>query len=70
MEIAHVNCPFCQEDLEVEQPKNYAPVFHFCTQCNKRFIVERAVKGFTVLTEQDAPCCSNPECRDLEMADD
>lgn len=67
MEIVHVICPYCKEGLDVEQHENYSPVFHTCLKCNKRFIVERSLKGFDVFTEQDAPCCSNPECREIEM---
>jgi hypothetical protein len=61
-------CPHCQTDTSIELPDNYAPVFVFCTHCHEKFIVERRAQGFDVFTEWGAPRCSNPDCREIEMA--
>jgi uncharacterized protein (DUF983 family) len=62
-----VNCPFCGQEMTVDQPDDYSPVFHHC-QCGERFIVERTQSGVDVMKEGEAPCCSNPECRCIEIS--
>lgn len=68
MSAETAQCPYCQIHTPIELPNNYAPVFVFCDNCHKKFIVERRREGFDVFTEVDAPRCSNPDCREIEMA--
>jgi hypothetical protein len=62
-----VSCPYCQQDTPIEMPENYAPVYSICEACEKKIIVDRLAEGFQVLTREGAPCCSDPDCRDIEM---
>jgi hypothetical protein len=48
-------------------PANYAPVYAYCKSCSKKFIVERLAKGIQVMTREEAPCWSDPDCRAIEM---
>jgi hypothetical protein len=61
-------CPYCQAHTAIELPINYAPVFVYCGSCGKKFIAERRAQGFAVFTAEKAPCCSDPDCREIEMA--
>lgn len=65
--IEKTNCPYCQNRTPVELPENYEPVYAHCDVCSKKFIVERLAEGFEALTLENAPCCSDPDCRDLEL---
>ena len=60
-------CPYCFAKTSINPPINFAPVFAFCDVCNARFIVERHSDGLEVMTEEEAPCYSNPDCIELEM---
>jgi len=62
-----VQCPYCGEETLFELPENYAPVFKYCDVCRKKFIVERLAEGIQAWTREDAPCCSDPDCRAIEM---
>jgi len=62
-----VSCPYCHKDTSVDRPENYAPVYSICQACEKKFIFERLAIGFQVLTREEAPCISDPDCRDIEM---
>jgi len=68
MSTVTVNCPYCQESRTVNQGEDYAPQFHECHKCGQRFIVERGVSRVKVMKEKDAPCMSNPECREIETS--
>ena len=61
------SCPYCGAQTGIELAPDYAPKFVHCEACGARFIVERLAKGYQLLTVEEAPCCSNPECRELEM---
>lgn len=63
-----VNCPYCQEKVTVDQVEDYAPQFHKCGQCGRKFIAERGVNTVKVMKEKEAPCMSNPECREIETS--
>lgn len=65
--IQKTRCPYCNAETLVELPKNYAPRYVHCNSCTKKFIMERLSQGFKVMTIEDAPCCSDPDCRDIEM---
>jgi len=65
--VETVSCPYCQIETPVEMPANYAPVYSICQACEKKFILERLAEGFQVLTREEAPCISDPDCRDIEM---
>lgn len=60
-------CPYCQSTTAIELPENYAPVFVHCHHCRKKFIAERRAEGLAVFTAEGAPCCSDPDCREIEM---
>ena len=60
-------CPYCGDRTSVELPADYRPVYAYCDGCGKKFIAERLAEGFHVLTIEEAPCCSDPDCRDIEM---
>lgn len=60
-------CPYCNQKTPVQLPTDYAPVYAFCQVCGEKFILERLAEGFQVLTLQEAPCCSDPDCREIEM---
>ena len=63
-----VDCPYCRQSVTVTQGEDYAPQFHACPGCGKRFIVERGASGNKVMKEKEAPCMSNPECREIETS--
>ena len=62
-----INCPYCNVANELVAPKDYAPHYLNCSGCNKRFIAEPSATGITVYRDGEAPCCSDPECRAIEM---
>jgi len=68
MSTVTVNCPYCQESMTVNQGDDYAPQFHECRKCGKKFIVERGVNRMKVMKEMEAPCMSNPDCREIETS--
>jgi hypothetical protein len=63
-----VVCPYCATNVEISPCTDYAPKTHVCTACAQKFIVEKTASGVHVMKEQDAPCMSNPDCRDVEMS--
>ena len=60
-------CPYCGRQTTIDLPDNYAPVYTDCDVCATKFITQRLRKGFQVLTLENAPCYSDPDCRELEM---
>jgi hypothetical protein len=60
-------CPYCRERTSVVLPVDYRPVYAYCDCCGEKFIAERLAEGFQVLTMEEAPCCSDPDCREIEM---
>ena len=67
MEKTRTTCPYCNQETLFNFPEDYAPVFRECARCGKTFIVERLKKGFSVFTRENAPRCSDPDCRAIEM---
>lgn len=65
--VINVSCPYCHAETPIHMPGNYAPVYAICQACEKKFIFERLAEGFQVLTREEAPCISDPDCRDIEM---
>jgi DNA-directed RNA polymerase subunit RPC12/RpoP len=61
-------CPYCREKTVVQLPPNYAPVYVHCMACGRRFIAERIENGLDVLRVENAPCSSDPDCREIEMS--
>lgn len=61
-------CPYCRGKTVVQLPPNYAPVYVHCMACGRRFIVERIKNGLDVLRLENAPCSSDPDCREIEMS--
>ena len=68
MSAVNITCPYCQEPARIEQTDSYAPEFHTCRACARRFITERRAEGVAVMKEKEAPCLSNPECREIETS--
>ncbi len=68
MPTMNVACPYCQASLSIIQTDDYAPQFHTCSKCNQTFIVERGVSKAKVMKEKEAPCMSNPRCREIETS--
>lgn len=64
-----VYCPYCNARQKVDEHSDYGPFYVKCTECAKRFIVEPVRNGLVVYRDGEAPCCSDPECREIEMAD-
>ncbi|MBG0791608.1 MAG: hypothetical protein H0S80_14045 [Desulfovibrionaceae bacterium] len=64
-----VHCPYCNARQGVREPQDYRPYYVNCAQCARRFIVEPVKSGLMVYRDGEAPCCSDPECREMEMAD-
>jgi DNA-directed RNA polymerase subunit RPC12/RpoP len=60
-------CPYCNLETVIDLSLNYAPIYNRCTLCSKKFIVERRANGLKIMTLEEAPCDSNPDCRELEM---
>lgn len=65
--VENAHCPYCADRTLVELPADYEPVYAYCGCCGKKFIAERLAEGFQVLTIEEAPCCSDPDCREIEM---
>jgi len=65
LETAH--CPYCSAETSLELPGTYEPVYAVCDVCAAKFIAERLAEGFQVMTQEEAPYCSRPDCRELEM---
>jgi hypothetical protein len=61
-------CPYCNGHTAIDLPGNYRPVYVYCDVCGKKFIAERLAEGFQTLTLEAAPCASDPDCREIEMA--
>jgi hypothetical protein len=62
-----IECPYCFERTQVEPASNYAPIYVYCAECDRRFILERTIDGFQALKTENAPCCSDPDRREIEM---
>ncbi len=68
MSIA-VHCPYCNTRQEIAAHDDYQPFYVNCAECARRFIVEPVQSGTVVYRDGEAPCCSDPECRETEMGD-
>jgi len=66
---AHVHCPYCSVGQETAEYSDYRPFYVNCSDCARRFIVEPVRNGVVVYRDGEAPCCSDPECRETEMGD-
>ena len=64
-----VHCPYCNTRQGFPERRDYRPLYVNCANCARRFIVEPLKNGFMVYRDGEAPCCSDPECREMEMAD-
>jgi len=63
----NVICPYCSAGQGVPEHGDYRPYYVDCTDCTKRFIVEPVSNGTLVYKLEEAPCCSDPDCRAIEM---
>ena len=62
-----VNCPYCEAPNDHPAPTDYAPRYITCGECGKRFIMEPTASGHDVYRDGEAPCCSDPNCKAIEM---
>lgn len=65
--VENARCPYCGKPTTVDLPCDYEPVYAYCNACRKKFIAERLMEGFLVMTLEEAPCCSDPDCREVEL---
>ena len=65
--IQTVQCPYCRDETIIALPENYAPEYVYCDVCTRKFIVERTASDFKLMTLEEAPCLSDPDCRAIEM---
>lgn len=68
MSTITVTCPHCGDTVTIPQHSDFAPQYHVCPACGRRFIAERRERGMVTMTEKAAPCMSNPECREVESS--
>ena len=64
----NILCPYCSAPQKVPEHGDYRPFYVNCTECARRFIVEPVQSGTVVYKAEEAPCCSDPDCRATEMA--
>jgi DNA-directed RNA polymerase subunit RPC12/RpoP len=62
-----IRCPYCLMLTEAEPASNYEPIYARCKVCSQKFILERTIDGFQTLRIEGAPCCSDPDRREIEM---
>ncbi|WP_319469812.1 hypothetical protein [uncultured Pseudodesulfovibrio sp.] len=67
MSTANINCPYCSTNQDITTPGDYRPFYVTCSGCSRRFIAEPVENGTIVYRDGEAPCCSDPECRETEM---
>lgn len=67
MTTSTISCPYCQAPCEMTAPRDFAPRYETCSGCGRRFVAEPMALGISTYRECDAPCCSDPDCRELEM---
>jgi len=67
MSDVHVRCPYCSQEQVVTTAGDYRPFYVNCAQCSRRFIAEPAQSGVLIYRDGEAPCCSDPDCRETEM---
>ncbi|WFS62282.1 hypothetical protein LF599_16710 [Pseudodesulfovibrio thermohalotolerans] len=65
---ATIHCPYCNASRETGDFESYAPFYVNCEECSRRYIVEPVRSGVVVYRDGEAPCCSDPDCRETEMA--
>jgi sarcosine oxidase delta subunit len=63
-----ISCPYCAELNDIELPETFAPIFVTGHACHRYFIAERRTNDVAVMTENEAPCMSNPECREVKTS--
>lgn len=63
-----VMCPYCNKPTAVEWPDDFAGRYAKCYHCDEKFIYERSGNGCKTWTLSEAPCCSDPECKETEMS--
>ena len=67
MSDVHVRCPYCSHEQVVTTAGDFRPFYVNCDQCSRRFIAEPLQSGILIYRDGEAPCCSDPECRETEM---
>jgi predicted RNA-binding Zn-ribbon protein involved in translation (DUF1610 family) len=60
-------CPYCGETTTFDLPGDYEPVYAVCSSCGKKFIAQRHATGFQLFTREEAPCLTDPDCREIEL---
>ena len=62
-----IQCPHCHAAMHAEHPGGYEPIHVDCASCGEQFILEPVANGVKTYRKGEAPCCSDPECRAIEL---
>ena len=62
-----ITCPYCLGPTRINPRPDYRPIYTICEGCKEKFIIERVADGIQAFTLQEAPACSDPHCRAIEM---
>lgn len=65
--VKTTKCPYCGESTTIDLPGDFEPIYAFCGSCGEKFIAERQTTGYRVLTREEAPCSSDPDCLEIEL---
>lgn len=68
MQTLDLNCPYCGHETSIDHDGLYSPRYHDCADCGKRYIYEPVSSGVDFYRMGEAPCCSDPDCREVEMS--
>jgi hypothetical protein len=60
-------CPYCHRSTSITPREDYRPIYTTCDDCKKKFIIERVAVGIRAYTLEEAPSCSDPHRRAIEM---
>jgi len=67
MKILNISCPYCSNNETLEWDGLFKPVYIRCGYCERLYIAEPVTGGVECLKPEEADCCSDPDCRELEM---
>lgn len=66
--LIDVDCPHCGKTSRMERPADFDGRYADCPGCGERLVYQRSSEGVQSWTVADAPCCSDPDCRETEMS--
>lgn len=62
-----ITCPYCHGPTIINPRADYRPIYTICNGCKEKFIIERVARGIKAFTLEEAPTCSDPNRRAIEM---